>query len=240
MPSRRRKRKRQPVVVDWPVVLWGSLAINVGWGLYASPMTAPVKVRVLGATVADQAKVTEILQELEATPAGLVNRRSVESRTLATGRFDQSRLQLNIFGRGVLHLTARAPIANIEGRNLAIDKNGVLFPDVPNPKLPTITPPPEAFSVQASLQAPWESNAAARLVLLLRSTFPERPWTIQIDARGSAVLKSTERARVIVGSTHDLDKKVKLLAEALTRKPRILDQVSELNVSGGNVPVVKS
>lgn len=210
-----------------------------GWGLAASPMTAPVKVRVQGAGPEDQAKVAEILQELEATPANLVNRRSVESRTLATGRFDQSRLQLNVFGRGVLHLKTRTAIANIQGRNLAIDRNGVLFPEKPNPKLSTVVPPPEAFEIQAGVQAPWESMAAAQLVLLLSRTFPDRPWTIQIDARGAAVLKSSERAQVVIGSSRDLEKKVNLLSEALKRQPNILEQVAEINVSGGNVPVVR-
>lgn len=242
MPSKqRRRRKKRPLEVNWPVVLWGSAIINVGWGLFTSPITSPVKVRVVNSDKIDEPVLHEILQDLRGRPAGLVNKKSVESQVLSTGRFEFATLRLNLFGRGVLQLAPRKAVGVLEGSSLAIDRWGVLFPDPhPSPNLPKLAAPAEASQPQVAFQGPWESRDAAKLCILLMEKAKDMPWTVQLDARGSTQIKSDKRATVIVGNTANLDEKIDVLADILRQKPEILNQVSELNISAPKNPTYKS
>lgn len=242
MPSRqRRRRKKRPLEVNWPVVLWGSAVINIGWGLFTSPITSPVKVRVVNSSAYDEAALTEILQDLRGRPAGLVNKASVESQVLSTGRFEYATLKLNLFGRGVLNLAPRQAVGVIRDSNLALDRFGVLFPEpTPRDGLPVVVSPAEAAQTQAAFQGPWEAHETARLCTLLSQKLKDVSWAIEVDARGSTTIKSEKRASVIVGNTANLEEKVEVLADILQQKPDILDQVSELNISAPKNPTYKS
>jgi hypothetical protein len=234
MPKKRRRRRLKPAPV-----LWLLLMVNVALGAAYSPVTSVTRVRVEGATEADEARLAQIVAALQDVPAARVEAREIESRALARSSARSADFRFNPFGSGLLRIGYRRPVARLEaspGVALAID--GVLFAaeDLPE-DLTVLRLPPRALEPQAALAAGWQPATMARISVETSAIAQGRPTKVELNDRGVVTLHIGD-GRVEVGSTADLDEKLRVLRQTLDENPDLLFRIEMLNISAPDRPVV--
>lgn len=242
-PVQRRVVRRRPSrPIPWAPLLWGGFAASTIFGLLYSPITAPTKVRVEGAGESDEKEIQAILASMEGVPALQVNRPAIEQRMCLRGQIVNASLSVNIFGRGLVKVKNETPVGRIQSKSqLAMNSDGMVYAcdDIPQ-NLPMVKLPSDAGLPSSSICATWEMQSTGRLCEdITRYLGTDLPWTVSIDTRSYIQLRSGNTAIVKLGSTNNLDKKLKLLADALDGNQELLKKAHEINLMSVNNPRYK-
>lgn len=230
MPAPRKKRRpRKPIA--WNTWLWLATIANAAIGLAASPITAIRVVRVKGASAADRARVTSLLQSLDGVPAGQIDPRRLETLAMAGATIDNADFSRNIFGRGRLVLRQRVAVAVLANRRgTLLDRTGQLFPGLPNEGLPHVYLSDNALNMQATLSATWESGRIAEVCTDLRQ-LPLKDLTLDVALDGLLRLRIGDGAFVALGSTQHMKEKLTKLTSLIQQRPGLLETVAEVNLT---------
>lgn len=221
---------------------WLSLALvaNVAAGLAWSPATGLRRVRVVGVTPGDEQRVETHLQVARRIPALRFDPNRLESLIQARSDVESASFSQNLFGRGVLRITPRTPVARLEGTvPMWLSSTGVLYSG-PAPRgakeLPRLRLSAEAREANLSLAGAWDAGRIAQLCTDLRKDFAGIVWTVERDGRGVISLSNGSGARVVLGTSEALQDKVGTLRRILEMQPGILSEVRELNLTAPNNP----
>lgn len=242
-PVQRRVVRRRPSrPIPWSPLLWTGFALSTIFGLLYSPITAPTKIRVEGAGVSDHGEIRAVLASLEGVPALQVNRPATEQRMSLRGQIVNASLSVNIFGRGLVKVKNDIPVARVQSKApLAMNADGLVYTcdNIPE-NLPVVKLPIDAGLPSASVCGSWEMQSTGRLCEdISRYLGTDLPWTVSIDTRSYIQLRSGNTAIVKLGSTSNLDKKLKLLADALDGNQELLKKANEINIMSVNNPRYK-
>lgn len=242
MRSKRRKRKKSRLGIDklstatW---LWLLVVINVTVGLAVSPLTAVRKVRVVGASVGDQARLTDAVQSLRDIPVMRLNPNMVRSKLESGSEVDSVQFLPNLFGRAVVKVRLKQPVAKIVNSSVFLDRSGNAFVTTRVvPDVPLIVPPRGAFSPNLTILCGWEVSTTAQLCQKLAAQMPKVSWIVELTDRGNLSLKADGSASVDLGSTENLQLKVDKLRSFLENDPGLFTKVRSINLIAPEAPVV--
>lgn len=237
MPKRSRRKSKGPRP-SVAAVIWSLLLANVAMGYFYSPITSPTKIRVIGAPPEDRLRIEGYLDDLVDVPFSAISVRKVESDVLANPVVANCDLSLNPFGRGILKLELRHPVARFANtRNVVLGNDGVAFrSSVADENLPVLALPEEASSPNLSFFAPWEPAEVAWMCERFSAELPQGKWQIVIDQKGAICFNRTGSGRILLGDTNALDEKLLTLRKILAEKPQFLEGVEELNLTAPSNP----
>ncbi|MBV6502263.1 MAG: Cell division protein FtsQ [Fimbriimonadales bacterium] len=240
MASRRKSKRRRRAPVPWGVVWIIAFVAVTSIGLYTSQLTRITSVRVLAAPYGDKQRLLNILKKLEPLPALQVDSTSVQ-RSIESKRFVRdSQFTRNVFGRAVLKVEYRKPVAWIRGTTgWFVDEEGVVFPSR-GEKSPPIGVDKSVLprSPLVTLGGPGLLQDAALLAKAVQESGLNLHGVIWIDERVRLCLNSSLGAKVTFGSGKDLDLKLKALKQALASEPSLLESAKEVNLVVPDAPAV--
>ena len=252
MPSRpqptRRKAARRPAprkrvrrIIPWGGILWLLVILNVTAGIYFSPLTATNRVRVVGAREHDEAWIKQAIQLVKGMPSLVADRTGLESKIVAQTDVKSARYTLNIFGRGVLRVVYRTPVAVLDEKaGFYLDDQGVWFQSATRAaNLPEVSIPAISKIPAVGLMNGWDGARLANLCLMLTKHIPQVRWRVVCDDRSVISLTGNKMPRIVLGSTDDLDKKVERLASILSSQPEVVETAKEINLTAHEMPVYK-
>ncbi len=233
-PTRRYK-------VQWAGWLWLFAVLQVLLGLWLSPVTQLRKVRIEGARPDQEARLRTLIEEIRKIPAWQHDSQRLIEKILADESILKARWQQNLFGRAVLSLQLREPVARgPRGTNLALDARGELYLDpAADQKLPEVVLPIDATKPSLSLVGEWDGRQVAGLAVELATKVPVLAWKIVLDSENKVSLRAEGvDAPVLLGTTDRYKEKVDQLRKALERRPALLQEVAALNLSAPEQPVI--
>lgn len=232
------KKRRRRLVIEWRPILWLLLVVNVASGLAFSQVTRLTKVTVEGANPADEARIREIVASVANLPSPKVNSQNLESLILDHPAVRSVELTRNVFGSGRLRVAYRRPVAVRMGRpNEALSSDGVLYRTFePLEALPILQMPMDLPVATLTVAGGWRGEKIAWLAeeaSLLTGTDSVR---IAFDKKGRLTLY-LGGGRVDLGGAGDLERKMDVLKERLTRDPGQLQKVEALVLVDPDRPV---
>lgn len=235
MPKRRKRRKLR---LNWTLTIWLMLIANVAVGYVYSPISSPTKIRVIGAPREDQMRITAYLTDLANLPFSKISIRQVETQVVANPAISGADFTLNPFGRGILRVKARTPVARISNaKNVVLGDDGVVFRSTAaGLEIPSLKLPSEALNPNLSLFAPWEPARVAKICADFSAILPKGLWEITIDQRGAICFNRTGSCRILLGDTDALEEKLQTLRKILADQPQILERAAELNLTEPSSP----
>jgi hypothetical protein len=243
-PQNRKRRKKQKRVwsppADYTLWLWALLALNVVVGLAFSPVTGSRLVRVVGARAEDEPRIAKFLRAFEETPYSRVNEAQVATLALEDRSVERASFRTNVFGRGVLDLSYRRPVARVEGTEaLYLSSRGALFTGTPDAAVKVLLSAPGAVpQPNLSVFSSWRSGVAAQMCDNIAERLPDRTWRMVVSASGFVSLESEGEGTVEFGSFEDADEKVQALVEVLQEDPERLSNVRKLVLTSPSNPVI--
>lgn len=234
MPKKRKRRRTR--IKPAPFLALG-LIVALGTGLLYSPLTSLSKVTIEGAAPADRTEIERNLATLNGIPWLQVNPRWVETRVQRIQAVDTVSYSQNPLGRGHLRITYRRPVAKIRAeRPLAMDARGVIFETASWPAdLPTVTRPPSAKDLTLAIAGGFPGARVAELAVKARQFAPTEKVNIWFNNQGALCL-NMDAGLVILGSSEDLDLKLRALKEILEQEPDLLGKVESLNLTEPSHP----
>lgn len=242
--SRKRPKKRQRRVwsppTDYAPWLWGILVMHLMFGLAFSPVTGLRLVRVVGADPGDQQRIARFLSSFEATPYTRLNGAQVSTLALEDRAIESASFRSNLFGRGVLELAHKRPVARVEGsESLYLSSRGSLFTAMPGLGVKVAVSAPGAVpGANLSVFSSWRSGVAARMCENVGERLPEMEWRMVVTASGFVSLESEGSGTVEFGSFEDADEKVQALVGILNNDPKKLSKVRKLVLTSPSNPVI--
>lgn len=211
---------------------------NLSLGIAFSPLTAVQKVRVIGATTNDHQRITNGVQSYRAVPFARVPFAQWDAKVLENPEVKAAKIEANPFGRAVVNVTLRQPVARIVNSRVYIDDKGRAFRSNRTfGELPTVVPPAGAFTPTAAFLAPWEVATTAELCKNLAEQVPNVVWTVAVSDRGVISLKAGGGAEVELGSSEGLPRKLKKLSDVVKASPGILKRVRRLVLTYPDAPM---
>jgi len=238
MRLRGRKSRRPRRQIPWKPVLGVLLAANVVAGILYSPATRIRSVRVVGAREDDKERIKGRLEKLQDIPYMQANLRRAESDLQTYPGLRKAELKGNLFGRAILKLEYRRPIARLlESTNMAMDEEGVFFrlPELPD-NLYRIRVEPGLLAPSATLAWQVETGKLASLCLKLRDLPAFDGATLVFDRRQGLSLTKESR-RIVFGPPEGMEQKLETLEKAMLdlRWPNVV----EMNLMAPSSPVVR-
>lgn len=239
MPSTARRRKRKST---FPItgVLWVLFGVHLAIALNWSPLTQVRSVRVVGLPVADEVRVSKALRRLQGIPSLQVRPDVVQTEILKGEWIEQAEYTQNLFGRGLLKVSAREPIATIEGfPEWALSSRGVVY------RVGAPVDLPWQLRKSSPMRTPslapvgdWESVTVAELARDLAKTLPEMSGVLEVSPRGVISLQFPQGCRVVMGSSEKLPEKLDKLAVMVGSDPDLFERYTEVNLTVPNRPMV--
>ncbi|MBS1721859.1 MAG: hypothetical protein JSS66_02510 [Armatimonadetes bacterium] len=237
MRSRGRGRKRSKVSIDPAAALWALFALNVVVGLAVSPLTAVQKVRVVGAPTGDEARIEEAVQALRDKPLLRVNGTQLRSSLEANPEVLSSEFLPNPFGRAVVKVRLRQPVARLLNSKVYVDKDGTAFRSGRVfEALPQLMPPKKGYALGLSVLGSWESGKAAYVCEQIAAQIPNVPWIVAVSERGDISLQAEGGATVDFGSSEGLPRKIEKLRSLVEAKPELL-KMRRINLAYPEAPM---
>jgi hypothetical protein len=242
-PQSRKRRKKQKRVwsppTDYTPWLWAALVLNTVVGLAFSSVTGTRLVRVVGAQPEDQPRVERFLRAFKDTPYARLNEAQVSTLALENRSVERAEFRTNLFGRGVLDLTYKRPVAGIAGVDgLYLSSRGSLFAAEPGrPVLISLEAQGASPQTNLSVFSSWRPGVAAWMCENIGERLPDRTWRMVVSTGGFVSLSSEGGGTVEFGSFEDAEKKVQALVEILTDDPDLLSTVSKLVLTSPSNPV---
>ncbi len=236
VPVKRRRRRKSIAIDKW---LWGFLTINVLLGALFSPLTSLRKVRIIGAPEDDQARLTDRLQNVRGLPLAQVSENYLISQVLSNPEIETVRYNPNLFGRAVLRMSLRKPVAQIINSKTYLDLSGTPFKSLRSyESLPTVTPTQGAFSSSMMIVSGWEIGNVAKICSKLSEQVPNVSWNLAVDDRWEISLLADGGTEVALGSSDSWFTKVKKLRDILQANPDLLKKVRTINLTFPEAPQV--
>lgn len=200
-------------------------------GSVSSPLTAAHKVRVIGVSHEDQPRVERILQSVRSQPWRLLNVDALLSAIKEEPSVAEVHYEGNIFGRSVLRVESRVPVAVVAGRSkLLMDKEGQIFPGrTILSGLPTVNLQESVLTGLSTVTHGYDLGGVALTCRLLRDRLPNYAWTVELDQRSVLFLTSSTGTRVILGPPEKLEAKIDKLAAIYASSPAFA-KVKEINL----------
>jgi hypothetical protein len=173
-------------------------------------------------------------------PWAQMNPRWVETQVQRIQAVDHADYSQNIFGRGRLEVFYRVPIARIRAEEkIGMDAQGVIFKtDDLSLDLPLVVRSQTAKDLPVSVMAGFPSGSVADLAVMARKLAPSEKLAIWFDKAGFLCL-NMGTCRVTLGSSEDLDAKLRALKEILDERPGFLKEVKLLNLTEPSRPAYK-
>ena len=235
----RRGRDRWALPPDLRPYFWAALLVNLAVAAYYSPLTSLTRVRVVGATTAEQAELKSYFEPLAGVPALRLSSSQIASDLVAKSDVRVADFRVNIFGRGLLRLEHHRPVAQIVGTaGLLLSADGTLFRTEGEPEdLMLLVLPTDFIRPNVSLFANWQPGTIAVLCENVREAFSEIPWRVVVHGDRSIDLVEPGGAVVRLGSAEGLDEKLAVLKRVLDNDPKILESIEQLNLIAPGKPV---
>lgn len=236
----RKRVKRRRKAIAWGPTLWLLVAINLCVGLAISPATGLDRVRVEGAPIADRGRIERLLNDVAAVPVLRNQAGLLEAKVQAGEEIQSAKFRQNVFGRGLLEIVHRVPVAVIANRkSVLLGAEGRLYVGSSMPKgLPVLKLPEAELGPNLTIMGGPELRTLATGCDFLRKNLPNPSWNMELDARGMISLRTKAAGRIVLGSTDDLTPKLKRLQTIIENQPQILDRVKELNLTAPGNPVL--
>ncbi|MBS1714698.1 MAG: hypothetical protein JST30_10225 [Armatimonadetes bacterium] len=235
MPARRKKARK--VRLEPGPWLWAAFAVNIVLGLALSPLTAVQKVRAVGVADYDRERTTEVLQTLRGVPVARVDGTLLRSRLSADRGVLACSFTPNMFGRAVVRVTTRTPVAVLEGGGSCLDGGGVLFPCSVSKGLPELKLPDGYGGIRPALSGSWESTAVAEVCRDLPAQIPNVDWKVELGTRGVLSLQASG-TEIVLGSSEHLPRKIGKLKELLDERPGLLGTAKQVNLTAPDAPMI--
>jgi hypothetical protein len=146
---------------------------------------------------------------------------------------ERAEYRANLFGRGVLELTYRRPVASVANtEGLYLSSRGALFqwPDPVGLKV-TVEPPFDLDGQNLAVFGSWRSGTAALMCENVGERLPDMEWRLVVSRTGFVSLVPTSGGTVEFGSFDGAEGKVQTLVNILRDDPGLLTRVRELNLS---------
>lgn len=233
----RSKRKSRIILTPW---LWVAFFVHLYIAIYYSPLTAAKIVRVTGSEPGDAESIAKILNQVKGIPAMQVRTLKVESEIQLLDAVLTSEYTQNLFGRGLLKVTSKVPVARIVDRpDLALDQNGGLFTSPESGEsLVSVVMPEVTVQPTGLVMCGYPRQKIAQLCGLLKNKFKDTAYTLEVSDRGVISLRVPDRATIILGSSDALEEKLQKLREMLDSDPDLYSRNSEVNLTSPNSPMV--
>lgn len=233
MPKRKRKRTR---LKPGPFLILGIIVVLVT-GLIYSPLTSLSRATLVGVHPADRSQVEQILGALRGIPWIQVNNRWVETRAQRIPAVDHAQYSQNIFGRSRLTFVYRVPVARVKANApTGMDARGVIFrTDEVSTDIPLVVPPPASRAIYLGISGGFAAGRVADLAVKAKAMAPSDKITIWFNGEGALCLNLGE-GLVILGSTEELDRKLRALKEIQEQQPNILSRLEVLNLTEPSHP----
>ena len=242
MPSKKR-RTRKRTRPNWPPILWLATAISVVLGILYSPLSRAQVVWVEGATQDQMPAIIKLLQSVRHQPALQVNKAKVESDVLEIDEIKSAKYTQNLFGRAVLQVVQKTPVARIGDTGAYLDEDGNIFNLTVNPKqiVPVLILNPIFTEPTLSPMARWESGRIAKICQQSSKNWPDFPAKIEVTERGVINLQPlTGGAMAVFGSSDDWEKKLAALARMVQAEPELWRRYKEVNLIDPENPMTRS
>jgi len=226
------KRKRR-VFRPAPQFWWMLAIANTLVGVALSPITAAHKVVVLGAEPFDQQRVAQSLAPIKGKRWTDDSGRAAEAKLLELPDVESATVERNLFGRGLVRLSYRQPIARVaETKGIALDAAGIPFPTKqPLDGLPVVRFEGGMVGTNGSLWTTWNARAVADLCTGLSRIEKHGPFEVLVQQTGVLWLNRLSGGQVKLGSHQSLDAKLAALETILGDQPDLLAPGKTLNVS---------
>lgn len=238
MPKKASKKKA-PKPLPTTGLLWALFLVNVLLGLALSSVTSARHVRVVGASASDQERIRTHLQVLRGIPCLRSNLRKVETLIQAGDAVEVADFTQNLFARGILKIQPRQVAARIEvERPTYLSKHGDIF-NLNSTEMPQlrIKLTGLAKAPNLSFSGAWQAVEVAHLSNNLPKMLPNSVWTLEVDGIGVLSLYRGSGARIVLGSSDDMDAKLETLSNALKSSPGLLERVSKIDLTSPRAPV---
>ncbi len=241
MPRRRSRRKRVSVMA-WSVLGWICLAGTFFACLLLSPLTSLRTVRAVGFLPEDKAGLERVVQPLSKIPWLKLDREQMRTAILRNQDFESVQVEANVFGRGLVKVTRRKPVAiiNSSAKILLSDRGEIYRTSQALPIAGKITLPANALGVGGTLMGSWDSGKIAELCADLRDKVPNLPWNVEVDPRSVITLRAEGAPTIILGGSDDLDKKIARLVDIFNKKPDLIRTAKEINLTAPDEPVYRT
>lgn len=213
--------------------MWCAFAVVLIVSLFFSPATSIKTLRIVGAPGFERQRMQAIAKALKGRPYLSVNRQQILSLALENFAVENASYRGNLFGRGVLSLSYRRPVASIAGEDgLFLSSKGSVFSwPVPVSLQVSVEPPYEVGSRNLSVFGSWQSGTAALMCENIGERLPKTEWRLVVSQTGFVSLVPKDGCRVEFGSFEGAEDKVKTLEDLLKSRPKLLTEVSEINLS---------
>lgn len=240
--SKARPKRKRVVFRPAPQFWWMLAVANTLAGVALSPITAAHKVVVLGAEPFDHQRITESLAPMKRKRWTDDSGRLAEAKLLELPDVESARVERNLFGRGLVRLTYRQPIARVAGaKGIALDAHGIPYPTKRALEgLPVVRFEGDMVGTSGSLWATWNAKAVAEVCRGLPRIDKYGPFEVFVQQTGVLWLNRLSGGQVKLGSQQSLDAKLDALETILGDQPDLLAPGRTLNVSNPAGAVVGS
>lgn len=232
-----RRVRRTP---NWSFWIWVLAVVNVAGGLWVSPVTAPLKISLRGVAADDAAYVKSVLEDYRTTPWLRLNRYEIESRLGRVGHWESVTFEPNVFGRATVTAVPRTAVARIEGvEGLCLDETGEVYVSPVTVEAPLVKVTGESLDVSACLVGSWPREGVATTIRSMEASLPQLDYSLELDGRSVLSLEISGGATVVLGSSSQLEEKVKKLAELYSSDGGNWTQETVLNLMAPERPTIK-
>ncbi|MBN8691262.1 MAG: hypothetical protein J0L72_10825 [Armatimonadetes bacterium] len=236
-PVRKRRRKMQLPVT---AMLWLAVAGNSAAGVYFSPATRANVIRIEGSIPSEDPRIQGILESVRGKPAMQVPVSLIESRILESEEIAGAKYSQNIFGRGLLKVMLKQPVAEVEGRDqVFLSELGDLYlskrvvTGLPKLRLPQSTLEPGL-----SPFATWQSGAIATLCESLINDWQDLKPVVVVGERGVYEMEVEGGSKVILGTSEKFPDKLAKLKEMTRKESDLFSRYAVVNLTVPSVPMV--
>lgn len=236
---KRRKRKSLPSIprLPWALILWAALIVNCWAGVRFSHITDLRVVRVEGASLRDQANITNSLQAYAKSPALKVTASEVESQVLNLADVDHAQFQRNVFGEGRLKCVLRQPAVQVFGTSLGLTLDGCVVPLLQKGTLPVLRLPVHSMQPIAGLAQPMPLTQAVSAAAELHKSWPSFSAFLTLSSDGTLDASDPNGPSVELGDIQKLSEKFDVLHQIFQEHPELFQQGMVINIADPQHPV---
>ena len=237
--KRRRKRSKVGKWRNLTAVLWVAFALNTYIGICRSPLTVARRLTIVGAQPDDHLELASAGQVLKGIPCLQVNPEELRTLAMKNTAINSVDLGRNIFGAARLTVHYRTLVAKLSTNpQIAMSEAGVLFKThEPTVELPTLILPRGFVEISFGMVGTWESATVGSLCVKAKKLWPTKALEVEFLSDGHLCL-NIDSGRVVLGSTYDLDQKLKIVVDRIQRYPTELAEIQELVLTNPSRPTI--
>jgi len=234
-----RPRRKKPKF-NWTPVLIAALVLNLGLGLFYSPLTAVTKARVVGVKPDDMVGVRTVLKSIEGKPALQINGNNLSSLMLYNTAFETATFEANPFGRAVVTVTYRNPVGRLSGApGTYLAEDGTIYQSKEVlTGLPLIQISQTSQERDGTIVGRIPTSALAYLAQELPSIADGENGTVMYADDGGLILV-LGGAEIKLGQAVQLEAKLNSLRKLMDADPELLSKVLVLNLYAPEKPAAR-